>query len=118
MTNDLDTPIPFTKRHDLLLSGHDRKLDEHGRKLDEHGRKLDEHGRKLDEHGRKLNEHSVDLHRLGILMEENRRDTKLVLDVVLATQKRMDRFDYLDEKVTSHEHRLSAVEDIIRCNRK
>jgi len=111
MTADLDKPIPFTRRHDLLLLGHDRKLDEHGRKLDEHGRKLDEHGRKLDEH-------SVELHRLGVLMEENRRDTKLILDVVLNTQKRMDRFDYMDERVTNHEHRLAAVEDFIRSDMK
>ena len=90
MTDDLNTPISFTKRHELLLIGHGRKLDDH----------------------------SVELHRLGMLMEENRRDTKLILDVVLNTQKRMDRFDNLDQRVTSHDHRLAAVEDFIRSELK
>jgi hypothetical protein len=111
MTNDLDTPVPFTKRHDLLLSNHDRKLDEHGRKLDEHSRKLDEHGHKLDAHG-------IELHRLGVLMEDNRKDTKLILDIVLNTQNRMARFDNLDERVTSHDHRIAALEAFTRRDSK
>ena len=131
MSEDLNEPIAFLRKHERMLLNHDfkldehgrkldehgRKLDEHGRKLDEHGRKLDEHGRKLDEHGRKLDEHTFDIRRLGILMEESRRDTKLILDVVLSTQKRLDRFDYLDEKVINHENRLAAVETFIRNDR-
>jgi hypothetical protein len=124
MSEDLDEPIAFTRKHERMLLSHDLKLNEHGRKLDEHGRKLDEHGRKLDEHGRKLDEHghkldghTFDIPRLGILMEESRRDTKLILDVVLSTQKRLDRFDYLDEKVINHENRLAAVETFIRNDR-
>ena len=104
MTNDLDTPVPFTKRHDLLLSNHDRKLDEHGRKLDEHGRKLDVH--------------AIELHRLGVLMEDNRKDTKLILDIVLSTQSSMARFDHLDARVTNHDHRIAALEAFTRNDSK
>jgi hypothetical protein len=132
MTTDLDTPVPFTKRHGFLLLSHDRKLDEHDRKLDEHGRKLDEHGRKLDDHGRKLDDHGrklddhgrkLDLHseelrRLGILMEDNTKDTKLILDIVLNTQSRLARFDHLDERVTSHDHRIAALEAFTRSDAK
>ena len=125
MTVDLDTPVPFTKRHDLLLSkydckldAHDRKLDAHDRKLDAHDCKLDDHGRKLDDHGRKLDLHSFELRRLGVLMEENRRDTKLILDIVLNTQSRMARFDHLDDRVTSHDHRIAALEAFTRNDSK
>jgi hypothetical protein len=96
MPTDLDTPVPFTKHHSFLLSNHDRKLDDHGRKLDDHSRKLDVN--------------SEELHRLGILMEENIKDTKLILDIVLNTQNRLARFEHLDERVTSHDHRIAALE--------
>lgn len=61
MTNELDTLVPFTKRHDLLLSNHDRMLDDH----------------------------AVERRRIGLLMEENSKDTKLILGIVLNTQSRM-----------------------------
>jgi hypothetical protein len=97
MTTDLDTPVPFTKRHGFLLLSHDRKLDDHGSKLDVH---------------------SEELHRLGILMEENRKDTKLILDIVLNTQSSLARFDHLDERVTSHDHRIAALEAFTRSDAK
>ena len=111
MLDDINKPIPSTIRHE-------RALEKQSRILKRPRNILDKQTRILDEHSRKLDEHTFDIRRLGILREESRRETKFIVNVVLVTHKRFDRFEYLDEKVIHHENRLCAIESFIRTDLK
>lgn len=111
---DMDTPVPFTKRHSDQLDRQEKMLGEHDKVLGEHSKVLGEHGKVLGEHTKMLIKHGDEIHRVGLLLEDNIKKSDLILDAVLGMQARFDRFESLDKRTTSLEHRVSAVETVLK----
>jgi len=92
--------------HDAHFSEIDRRLDQHDARFD----KIDARFDKIDARFERSEEAT---HQLGIKFENLESSVKLVLDVVLATQEKLEKYDTLDKQVTDHGHRIAAVEHFI-----
>ena len=51
---------------------------------------------------------------LGVMMEDMQHNQKLILDAVIPAQQRAAQTDAVVAKVENHEHRICAVEAVIK----
>ena len=89
------------------------KLMEHDAHFSEIDRRLDQHDARFDKIDARFERSEEATHQLGIKFENLESSVKLVLDVVLATQEKLEKYDTLDKQVTDHGHRIAAVEHFI-----
>ena len=88
------------------LVEHDQRFD----KMDQRFDKIDQRFDKMDQRFERMEEAN---HQLGIKFEDSQKNQQLILDVVLATQEKFEKYEKLDKQVQDHGHRIAAVEHSI-----
>ena len=105
--NSPDTPIPFTQKHEDVLFGNTHEIKENSREIKENRRLIIENARGIKKNG-------TDIHRLGLLMEDNQTTLQKVLEVVTYTNERFQIQDDHELKLEHHENRISAIESHLK----
>ena len=76
--------------------------------------KQDEHSRDIQELKTDVKELKSNVIYLGVMMEDMKQQQQLILDAVIPAKQRASQVDNVVSKVDDHEHRLCAVESMIK----
>jgi len=97
----------------LQLVKHDAHFSDIALQFEKHDAHFSDIALHLVQHNKRFDRAEDATHQLGIKFENLESSVKLVLDVVLATQEKLEKYDTLDKQVTDHGHRIAAVEHFI-----
>jgi hypothetical protein len=91
-----------------------KKLEEHDQIFARHDQIFVSINQKLAKHDQMFVELKAEVHKNGILHEDNSSTLKQVLEIVLHMNRRLVPKEDIDPRFENHEHRIAALENDVR----
>ena len=108
--NSPNTPISFTQKHEDVLFENTHEIKENRRLITDNTREIKENRRLIKQNAHGIKKNGDEIHRLGILMEDQQSTLEKVLEVVTYTNERFIKQDKMVIEIENHDHRISAIE--------